>query len=90
MADHSLKELSALINQQVTSRENLSIQLLKAKALLDIALDDHFSTHSTALIYAYLLTLDDVVEKARALNEESLDRLLKGTFSDRDALMAQH
>ncbi len=77
MAEHSLNELMALINQQVTSREELAMLLLQAKALTDVALDDGFLAHSRLTIHRYLSALDDAVEKVRALNEASLNALLK-------------
>lgn len=76
MADQSLTLLS-LINQQVEDQELLSEYLLKAEALTQIALVEDFLEQPAKILYYYLWALNDIVERARVMNEQSLSVLMK-------------
>ena len=77
MAKHSLDEFLELIHQQVSSAEALGAQLLKAKALLDIASETSLSAQTKLTRHAYFWALDDIIKKACVINEKCLDILLR-------------
>ena len=77
MAKHSLNELSILINQQVASMEALGVHLLEMKALLAIASEADFASHSESTRRAYFWVLDGIVEEASLLGERCLNGLFK-------------
>jgi hypothetical protein len=77
MAQNSLTDLVALINQQANSQEILAECLSKVQALIHVALDDNFLDYENFIINDYLWALSDFIEQAKLLSEESLEALLK-------------
>ena len=65
------------LNDEIRSREHLDNCLVKAEALMQIALGDDFINHSQATIHHYLWTINDLVEQARHQNGCYLDSLYK-------------
>jgi len=81
MADYSVTELLTLINHQIDFCETLDECLSKAEALTFISLTEDFLSYPKFIIHSYLWTLNEMVERARELNEQSLDLLLRRDLS---------
>ena len=77
MAHHIVKELYQLINQQIQARELLGAELFKAEAMAYVASEDAFLGCPRLVAAHYLCALKDLIEQARAINEEALTLLLK-------------
>ena len=77
MAKTILSQNLLNINDEIRSRENLDNCLVKAEALMQIALEDDFINHSQATIHHYLWTINDLVEQARSQNSGYLESLYK-------------
>jgi hypothetical protein len=78
MADYSVNDLLNVINQQIESRETLSDHLWKADALVNVAARCRdFFDYPTLNLHYYLLILSDIIEHAKAANEQSLKILLR-------------
>ncbi len=79
MAQNSLTDLMALINNQICSQETLVECLSKAQALIYVAIGNEFLDHEPCTIHDYLWALSDFIEQARSLSEHVRDALLMGT-----------
>jgi hypothetical protein len=77
MASNSVNDLLCLINQQVEFQENLSEHLHKAEAMTHVALGDDFLDCPQLIAHYYIWVLSDIIVKAKMINEQSLDILLK-------------
>lgn len=77
MATQSLADLPALINQQTTLQEELSLCLAKAEALAHVALGQEFFDYPESVMHYYLSTLSDKIEEAKKMSDQSLDFILK-------------
>lgn len=77
MGETSLNEFLSLINESVELQQLLSHQILKSKALADVALSDDFLTYHTATIQFYLLAINDSIESSENLSEKSINFLMK-------------
>ena len=77
MAKSILSQNPLNLNDEIRSREHLDHCLLKAEALMQIALEDDFVNHSQATIHYYLWAINDLVEQARSQNCHYLDSLYK-------------
>ena len=77
MTETRVHQLLSLINQQITSRQNLNKYLSKIKALSCVALQDSFLSCPESVQHDYLWTLTDIVDEALELNEQWLSVLLK-------------
>lgn len=77
MAENNLTQFLSLINQQVESRETLNEHLSKAGALAQIAMGDDFFDQSPLILHHFVWIMSDVIERAKTINEQSLDDLLK-------------
>jgi hypothetical protein len=82
MAGYSVPQLLSIINRQVGSQETLSEYLSKAEALVYVAMNDEFFNYPELIIHNYLWTLNDILEKAKQVNEEALNILLKNVPSE--------
>ena len=84
MAIGMLTQLSSLINHQVDSHEILATYLSKVDTLLQVAMkNDGFLGYPAVIPYDYLWVLSDIVEEAKAFNEDSLNFLLKNRLISR-------
>ncbi len=84
MAIDMLTQLSSLINHQVNSHETMATYLSKVDTLLQVAMkNDGFLGCPAVIPYDYLWVLSDIVEQAKAFNEDSLDFLLRNRFISR-------
>ena len=76
MAIHSVDDLHALINQQTQVQEALGENLLKLKALVNVALGEGFFIQEPATLYHYFWAMSDVLSEASQLNQQGLKGLL--------------
>ena len=77
MAANSVYDFLALINQQVDNREQISASLSKAEALIVVAIQGEVVENLAVIVYEYLWVLNDLIEQALKLNEDSLSVLLQ-------------
>ena len=77
MANHSVPNYVALLNEQIAVSQLLSEYHDKSDALLDIALTDNFFQKDPITLHRFFCSLSDIIKKARKLNDDLLDVLLK-------------
>lgn len=77
MADLRVTHLNALINRQSASQEALSECLTKAEAMMQVAVNTDFLELSESVTYNYLWVLSDLITKAKKMNDQLLNTLLK-------------
>lgn len=77
MDNLNLNDLLELIDQQKDAGEDVSACLTKAEALINVTLGCDFSDFPEKTIHDYLWALSDIIEKARTLQQASLDSLMK-------------
>ncbi len=85
MANNSVTQLISLINQHVEEHEAISEHLLKAKALIGVALDADFAGLPKVITHGYLWVLSDLVEQAAKLNEDTTQVLRCATVYSYEA-----
>lgn len=76
MALNSVYDFLLLINQQIQNREQLRVFLSKAEALVVVAMRGDFLDNPSVIVYQYLWVLNELIEQASKLNEDSLSILL--------------
>ena len=79
MAINSLTDCALIIEEQLAAQEKLSEYLCKAEALACVTASDDFLDYKPSIIHAYLWALGGIIEEAKTLNEQVLNRLLKKT-----------
>lgn len=77
MAEIRVTDFHSLINQQVHFHESVLEYLLKAQALINVALGESSLVCNDTLTYTYLWVLDDVVDNAKNTSEHALNMLLR-------------
>lgn len=77
MAKHSIPNYVALLNEQIAVSQLLSEYHDQADALLDVALEDNFFQKDPLMLHRFFCNVSDVIKKARRLNDDFLDVLLK-------------
>ena len=77
MGTQSLNELLSLIKKQVELQELAIHQLLRTKALADVAISNDFLEHPDDTIQSYLLAMHDTIESSIKLSEDSLNFMIK-------------
>jgi hypothetical protein len=82
MADTSVTHLLALIHQQIDYQEDLSNCLSKAEALTKIALSNDFFDCSDEIKHNFLWTLNDIIDNAKMINEQTLSLLFERKKTD--------
>lgn len=76
MAKNSLKQFVS-INHQIELQENLRESLLKAIALINIALDENFLNYPKLVTELYFWVIFDLLELIRVENKSTLNILRK-------------
>lgn len=59
-----------IANSQIMRQEELRECLVKAEALLSIALGENLTTHPQSIIYGFLWTICDLISHARNLHDQ--------------------
>ncbi|MBA2654437.1 MAG: hypothetical protein H0U71_05170 [Gammaproteobacteria bacterium] len=77
MDQHSLTNLTSLLNQQIGSQETLVEYLYKAKALINVTLGRDFLDYDKVTINHYLWILSVFIEDACSLSENIRNDLLR-------------
>jgi hypothetical protein len=77
MAENSVSDFTSLINQQVSSREKLTVCLAKLEALVTIGKHCDLSEILITTTHEYFWALSDYVDQAIKSNDDALNLLLK-------------
>lgn len=78
MADHSVTQISSLINQQIEIQEQMEISLWKLEALIEAAvLSENFYDLSRSSLHHYFLIVSGLIEELSNTNQISIDTLCK-------------
>ena len=77
MASYSISQNPIDLNEEIISREHLDSCLLKADALMGVALEDNFLSRPKVIIHHYLWAINDLMELARSQNCKHLQALYK-------------
>ena len=77
MATHSVNDLTSLINTQINSHEKIQGYLLKAEALVQVALGVDFLESKRSHINEYLGILHEIIIESKYLHECALSDLMK-------------
>lgn len=79
MAENRISDYLLMIKQQAVSQEMLFEYLIKVEAMVEVILAKDLTDFSKERMHSYLWVVSDLVSKARLLNEDILDRLVKIT-----------
>lgn len=90
MAQTNLPDFDLLIQQQIDDNENITSYLIKAKALLLVALGYDFSNHQPHTISDYISAILEFVEHAWQLNTKVVNALMLHSSHDIAKLMELH
>jgi len=85
MANPSVNEFVWLINQN-----QINERLLKAEALLQVALNSELHNEPAYILHDYLWTLNDLIAEARHLIERSYDTFVANDWSDRQLILLNY
>ena len=77
MAKHRVPNYVTLLNEQIAVSQLLSEYHDQADALLDVTLKDNFFQKEPLLLHRFFCNVSDLNKKAKKLNDNSLDFLLK-------------
>ena len=77
MNQNSLTEYLSFINHQIISQEELLEYHLKASSMLKVLLESNLPSYSYSTIHHYLWGINDIISRAKSLNESLLSVLMK-------------
>lgn len=77
MTSYSLNDLREFINEQSYQREELAAYLCQSVALVKMAMTKCFQEQEDTEQHDYLWAVSNILDSAKAQNEEQLDNLIK-------------
>jgi hypothetical protein len=77
MVKYSVPNYATLLNEKIAVSQLLSEYRDRAYALLDATLTDNFFQKNPLMLHRFFCNVSDIVKKAKKLNDDLLDALLK-------------
>lgn len=77
MSQNILAEYLSFINHQIISQEKLLEHHLKASSMLKVLLESNLSDYSYSTLHHYLWGINDIIGRAKHMNESVLSVLMK-------------